>query len=79
MFSASPLIALLNFFIKKGQRLLCIFKQWKRGSDSYLLSRGLTTDWCVGFSELAFFFCNNVGKLIKQILRDELNLMFCSL
>lgn len=61
MCSTSPLTASLEFFIKKGQRLLCIFKQWKRGSDSYLflLSReGLTAYWCVGFSELAFFFCN---------------------
>lgn len=65
MFSTSPLRALLEFSIKKGQRLLHVFKQWKRGSESYLflLSRkGLTTDWCVGFPELAFLFCNNVGK-----------------
>lgn len=51
----------LNSSLKE---LLCIFKQWKRGSESYLLllsREGLTTDWCVSFSELASFFCNNVG------------------
>lgn len=71
MFFTSPLTEIFEFFIKKGQRLLYIFKQWKRHSESYwfLLSReGLTTDWC-RFSELAFFW-NNVGKRIKQILRD---------
>lgn len=65
MFFTSPLTALLEFSIKKGQRLLRIFKQWKRGSESYLflLSRGsLTTDWCIGFSALAFLLCNTVGK-----------------
>lgn len=73
MFFTSPLTALLEFSIKKGQRLLCIFKQWKIGSESYLLllSRGsLTTDWCIGFSELAFLLCNSVGKWTKQVLRD---------
>lgn len=36
MSSTSPLTALLILSVKNGQRLLRVFKQWKRGSESYL-------------------------------------------
>lgn len=71
MFSTSPLTEISEFFIKKGKRLLCIFKQWKRHSESYLFLlswEGLTTDWCVGFSELAFFW-NNVPTNSKRLAK----------
>lgn len=34
--STSPLTALLALSVRNGQRLLCVFKQWKRGFESYL-------------------------------------------